>query len=117
MEIPSPDKLEDQLGDADRRQLVHQALQKLPEAQRVPLVLYHFENLRYEEIAVKLGVSLSKVKTDIFRARDALRRRLKLTIGDEEGWAQPQAAQKNQPVLDERKKSNSWRGAARLLVT
>ena len=61
----------------DRRELVEQALQKLPTAQRVPLVLYHLEGLRYEEIAEKLGVSLGKVKTDIFRGREALRRKLR----------------------------------------
>jgi RNA polymerase sigma-70 factor (ECF subfamily) len=38
----------------------------------VPLVLFHFEELPYEEIAGKLGVSLAKVKTDILRARAAL---------------------------------------------
>jgi RNA polymerase sigma-70 factor (ECF subfamily) len=42
----------------------------------VPLVLYHLEGLRYEEIAAKLKVSLGKVKTDIFRGREALRKRL-----------------------------------------
>jgi len=40
--------------------------------QRLPLVLYHFEELSYEEIAQQLDVSLAKVKTDIFRARAAL---------------------------------------------
>jgi len=35
-------------------------------------VLYHFEELSYEEIAQQLDVSLAKVKTDIFRARAAL---------------------------------------------
>jgi RNA polymerase sigma-70 factor (ECF subfamily) len=35
-------------------------------------VLYHFEDLSYEEIAVRLRVSLAKVKTDIRRARAAL---------------------------------------------
>ena len=39
---------------------------------RVPLVLYHFEDLPYEDIAKKLGISLAKVKTDILRARAAL---------------------------------------------
>jgi RNA polymerase sigma-70 factor (ECF subfamily) len=34
--------------------------------------LYHFEELSYQEIAAKLHVSLTKVKTDIFRARAAL---------------------------------------------
>ena len=59
--------------DADvRHGLVEEALQRLPERQRLPLVLYHFEELSYEEIAEKLGVSLAKVKTDIFRSRAAL---------------------------------------------
>jgi RNA polymerase sigma-70 factor (ECF subfamily) len=35
-------------------------------------VLYHFEDMPYDEIAKKLGVSLAKVKTDILRARTAL---------------------------------------------
>jgi RNA polymerase sigma-70 factor (ECF subfamily) len=35
-------------------------------------VLYHFEELPYEDIAQRLKVSLAKVKTDIHRARAAL---------------------------------------------
>jgi len=46
-------------------------------------VLFHFEDLAYEEIAAKLGVSLGKVKTDIFRGREALRRQLQLRLMDE----------------------------------
>jgi len=55
-----------------RHALVEEALQRLPERQRLPLVLYHFEELSYDEIAEQLGFSLAKVKTDIFRARAAL---------------------------------------------
>jgi RNA polymerase sigma-70 factor (ECF subfamily) len=83
IELPAEDTLEQSREAADRRQVLEVALQKLPAAQRVPLVLYHFDDLSYEEIAEKLGVSLSKVKTDIFRAREALRRRLKLDIEGE----------------------------------
>jgi RNA polymerase sigma-70 factor, ECF subfamily len=64
----------------DRREVVELALRTLPRAQRVPLVLFHFEGLRYEEIAEKLGISLGKVKTDIFRAREALRQKLQLNL-------------------------------------
>ena len=39
-------------------------------------MLYHFEELSYEDIAQQLGASLSKVKTDIFRARAALAKEL-----------------------------------------
>ena len=49
------------------------AVAALPDHQRVPLVLFHFEDKSYEDIAASLGVSLPKVKTDIFRARAALR--------------------------------------------
>ena len=83
IEFASPQNLDEDLARADRHELVEQALQKLPQAQRVPLVLYHLEGLRYEEIAAKLNVSLGKVKTDIFRAREALRKRLRLQLADE----------------------------------
>ncbi|TBR21873.1 sigma-70 family RNA polymerase sigma factor [bacterium] len=52
------------------------AVAALPEHQRVPLALFHFSELAYEDIARELGVSLAKVKSDIFRARAALRRAL-----------------------------------------
>ena len=67
-----PDTLLADLGAEQRRDLIDEALRSLPEHQRLALVLYHFEELSYEEIAVKLRVSLSKVKTDIRRARAAL---------------------------------------------
>ena len=76
LEFGDPHEPEGELGRADRHELVEQALQRLPPAQRVPLVLYHLEGLRYEEIAAKLNVSLGKVKTDIFRGREALRKKL-----------------------------------------
>jgi RNA polymerase sigma-70 factor, ECF subfamily len=77
-EFAAPQDPNDELDRADRREAVERALQKLPPAQRVPLVLYHLEGLSYEEIARKLNVSLGKVKTDIFRGRESLRRKLRL---------------------------------------
>ena len=58
---------------ADRKDDVTRALHGLPDHQRVPLVLFHFEEMSYQEIAVALGVSVGKVKTDIHRGREALR--------------------------------------------
>jgi len=72
VEFASPDNFLDALNQADRREWVARALEKLPEHQRVPLVLYHFEDVPYDVIARRLGVSLSKVKTDIMRGREAL---------------------------------------------
>jgi RNA polymerase sigma-70 factor (ECF subfamily) len=85
IEFAAPEEMDEELARADRKELVDQALQKLPPAQRVPLVLYHVEGLRYEEIAAKLKISLGKVKTDIFRGREALRKKLGARLGEEMG--------------------------------
>jgi RNA polymerase sigma-70 factor (ECF subfamily) len=83
-EWPAPQTHDQDLAASDRRRLLESALQKLPPAQRVALVLYHFEDLDYEEIAAKLHITLSKVKTDIHRGRESLRRRLQLgAVGEE----------------------------------
>ena len=57
----------------DQRDQVTRALHQLPDQQRVPLVLFHFEEMSYQEIATLLGVSLGKVKTDIHRGRETLK--------------------------------------------
>ena len=81
IEFAAPDTFEQDLETKDNRRLLEVALQKLPATQRVPLVLYHFEDLGYEEIAAKLRISLGKVKTDIFRGREALRKKLRMEFG------------------------------------
>jgi RNA polymerase sigma-70 factor (ECF subfamily) len=89
VDFPAADDTHENLAASDRREFVEKALQSLPPSQRVPLVLHHFEGLQYDEIAEKLGVSLGKVKTDIFRGREALRRKLqfKLMEAEESGQA------------------------------
>lgn len=64
------------LNTEQQRALIEQALQKLPPQQRAALVLYHFEEISYQEIARQLQASLAKVKTDIHRARLTLLRLL-----------------------------------------
>src|SRR5881628_2306052 len=75
--LSSPDRLDAHLAESDHRAVLEEVIQKLPHAQRVALVLYHFEDQSYEEIAKKLKISLSKVKTDIHRARLTLKRYLR----------------------------------------
>ena len=58
---------------SDSARLEH-ALQSLPDHQRVPVVLFHFENQSYQDIATMLGCSVGKIKTDIFRGRETLKR-------------------------------------------
>ena len=64
------------LEQADRAARVERALGGLPDHQRVPLVLFHFEGKGYQEIAAALGVSVGKVRTDIHRGRERLKSKL-----------------------------------------
>jgi RNA polymerase sigma-70 factor (ECF subfamily) len=75
-ELAVPDELLEGVTGAQRQALVEAALRQLPAHQRVPLVLFHFEELSYQQIAERTQVSVAKVKTDIFRARAALLRSL-----------------------------------------
>ena len=75
---------EAQDADLERSQehaRLERAVRRLPRHQRVPLVLFHFEERSYAEIAQMLGVSLGKIKTDIHRGRETLR---KLMVADDE---------------------------------
>lgn len=68
------------LERADAHARLERSVRALPDHQRVPLVLFHFEQYSYQDIAVALGVSVGKVKTDIHRGREVLRQQL--TVGD-----------------------------------
>jgi RNA polymerase sigma-70 factor, ECF subfamily len=72
VEFAAPDTFFAEIDAEDRRAMVERALSQLPEHHRVPLVLFHFEEMPYDEIAKRLRVSLAKVKIDILRARNAL---------------------------------------------
>ena len=66
----------DDLHRADEATRLDRAMAALPDHQRVPLVLFHFDGQTYEQIAARLRVSLGKLKTDMHRGRLALRRHL-----------------------------------------
>lgn len=51
---------------------VQQALEVLPERQRMAVVLHYFEGLSVAQTASTLGVSPGTIKTHLSRARDAL---------------------------------------------
>ena len=54
IDYAAPDNVEEAFAVGERRLLVERALRQLPRAQRVPLVLFHLEGMKYEEIAAKL---------------------------------------------------------------
>lgn len=69
-----------QADDRDEREhnaaLIRDALQTLPENQRMALILSKYENRPYDEIAAILGVSEAAVKSLTARARTTLRQLL-----------------------------------------
>jgi RNA polymerase sigma-70 factor, ECF subfamily len=62
--------------DADRSRSVQEAVATLPEAYSVPLVLRYSEGMSYAEIAEVLDITVSAVKSRLFRARKMLGERL-----------------------------------------
>ena len=74
--VAARDAEDDEAQRHDRDARLESALRRLPDHQRVPLVLFHFEDRSYQDIAATLGVSLAKVKTDIHRGREALKKYL-----------------------------------------
>ncbi len=59
------------------------AIQALPEKQRLAVILRRYEDRSYEEIAEVLGMSLSAVKSLLFRARAQLKENLQGYLEDE----------------------------------
>jgi len=57
--------------------ILHKAIGTLPEAQRDALILREYEGYSYREIGDITGQSEAQVKVNIFRARTALKNKLK----------------------------------------
>ena len=60
------------LEKRERAQAVWQAVQQLEDKYRVPLVLHHYEELSYKEIAAVLELGLTAVEARIHRAKRQL---------------------------------------------
>jgi RNA polymerase sigma-70 factor (ECF subfamily) len=63
--------------DGERRAEIRHALLSLPPRYRAAIELRHFQDLSYAEMAEALGRPMSFVKSDLFRARKLLAKRLK----------------------------------------
>lgn len=67
-------------GHHDLQEVLHEALNTLPEIQRSVILLRDYEGYNYDEIADITGLNLSQVKVYIFRGR----KKLKAYIGSME---------------------------------
>lgn len=66
-----------QAGASELARAIEQALAELPEDQRTAVVLRRYEEMPYEDIARVLETTVPAVKSLLFRARGALREKLR----------------------------------------
>jgi RNA polymerase sigma-70 factor (ECF subfamily) len=66
----------------DRARVVREAIQELPEQQRMALILSRYEDKSYEEVAEILGTTVAAVKSLTSRARTTLREMLERFFSD-----------------------------------
>lgn len=59
---------------SDANEILHRAIDQLPEKQRAVILLRDYEGYNYDEIAEMTDLSLSQVKVYIFRGRSYLRK-------------------------------------------
>jgi len=69
---------EDLLLAEERSRQVSEALQSLPENQRMALILKRYDNLSYDEIAKIMECSVSAVESLLVRAKRNLQEKLKI---------------------------------------
>jgi RNA polymerase sigma-70 factor (ECF subfamily) len=69
--------VENDILDMEMSRLIKENLELLKPKHRMVIVLRYYEGLSYEEIAALLKVPLGTVKTDIYRAKNVLKEKLK----------------------------------------
>jgi RNA polymerase sigma factor (sigma-70 family) len=73
---------EQELLRTEREKLVRVAINNLPDKQRSAIILREYEQLDYKEIADMLNLTVSSVKSLLFRARNSIRLQLENYIMD-----------------------------------
>ena len=79
---PEESQPDSQLLQGELKAAVDEAIAALPEKQRLAVVLRRYEQMPYEEIAEVLELSVSAVKSQLFRARTTLRESLERFMED-----------------------------------
>ena len=62
--------------EGELQHAIQEAINQLPESQRMAIILRRYEEMPYEDIAKVMGTSVAAVKSILFRARAELRERL-----------------------------------------
>lgn len=78
-EFATPEKI---LLDVEIEQVINEVIKHLPKELRIAITLREIEGLSYEEIAVVMACPVGTVRSRIFRAREAIERRLKPLLNE-----------------------------------
>ena len=70
------ENLEQHMVSKEEQEAVWKAVHKLPEQLRIVILLYYMEDFKVAEIAEKLSLSISNVKSKLMRARRYLKQEL-----------------------------------------
>jgi len=73
----TPVRPDQKLENEQKEMIVRKLINDLPVKYRIPLLLFRYEDLTYQEIAQNLSISLSAVETRIHRAKKKLAEKLK----------------------------------------
>lgn len=82
-ELQDNSRTQEEVIDAKKRQkLILKAVDSLPSKMRDVVVFYEFEEMSYEEIALRLKISVGTVKSRLFTARSLLTEKLAFLKGE-----------------------------------
>ncbi len=73
-EVPIPNRMQPEPSflAAETTSEMQHLLQRLPDDYRIPIILKYWHNMSYEDIATTLDMTVSAVKSKLFRARKKL---------------------------------------------
>lgn len=78
--IASDEDIENDIVNLDIKEILMKHVKELPEQYRLIIALRYYEDLSYNEIASLLDKPLGTVKTDLYRAKAMLKRKLEGTL-------------------------------------
>jgi RNA polymerase sigma-70 factor (ECF subfamily) len=81
--------IEENLLNEERNKFIHSIIRNLPDIYKTAIILYHFQNLSYADIADILHISEKTIETRLYRGRKKIKKQLlKYNLGGEVGELQ-----------------------------
>jgi RNA polymerase sigma-70 factor (ECF subfamily) len=75
-----PSASDRQFGDFELRDRLEKAIARLPANYRLLIAAHYLDGVQYEDLAAALGLPLGTVKTQLYRAKQQLRRMLETDL-------------------------------------